>query len=244
MRKKPIIGLTTRPRNEEGKYTLSGLYTDAVLRAGGIPVLLTPGGEVEDDLLDLLDGLILSGGGDIDPSYYGGKPHPNIYGVDQERDRFEISLVKKAVEKRMPLLPICRGIQVLNVALGGTLIEHVPDMERENDIVHRVDDDPEGILHTITLNRNSKIFSIVGQESFEAVSWHHQAIGRIAPGLIETGRAPDGIVESLEMPGHPFLVAVQWHPEMSAIRDPLQQKLFAALVDASKSRQFFTGKKQ
>lgn len=232
--KKPVIALTTRPKNKEGKYELSAQYTNAVKRAGGIPLLVPPSGKFEEELFEIVDGIILTGGGDIDPVFYGGESHAKIYGLDEERDEFEIPLAREIVKRKIPALPICRGIQVLNVALGGTLIEHLPDAT-DGSITHRVEN-PEGILHSHRIEKTSKLFGIIGHENVQAVSWHHQAVKDIAPDLIPVAFAPDGIVEALEMKDHPFLIAVQWHPEMSADHDAIEQRLFDALIQAASAR--------
>jgi putative glutamine amidotransferase len=131
----PVIGITTYGRGESNRYSLPAEYVDAVRRAGGVPVLLPPGGESGDGL-ELLDGLILSGGGDIDPARYGGGPHATLYNIDHERDAFELALLAAALERRLPLFAICRGMQILNVHLGGTLHEHLPDAYGET-VAHR-----------------------------------------------------------------------------------------------------------
>ncbi|HMY47215.1 MAG TPA: gamma-glutamyl-gamma-aminobutyrate hydrolase family protein, partial [Leptospiraceae bacterium] len=143
-----MIGITTKPVADE-KYGQSFEYVDAIIRAGGIPVLVPPVGNPAE-IYERLDGLILSGGGDIDPSYYGGRAHSAIYGVSKERDEFEIELARVAARGRRPCLPICRGIQVLCVALGGTLIEHIPD-ETDESIVHRDPDMKEGKPHKVDI---------------------------------------------------------------------------------------------
>jgi putative glutamine amidotransferase len=229
---RPLIGLTTRAKDPEGRYGLSDRYVDCVRRAGGQPVLLPPGETEMAMLLARLEGLILTGGGDMDPSSYGGVPHPEIYGVDRCRDRDEILATQYAVAARLPLFGICRGIQVVNVALGGTLMEHLPDHVGEA-VVHRLPEKKE-TNHWVKVISGSFVAKIFDQEEFLVPSCHHQAIDRLAPPFKVAALAPDGIIEALEMPDHPFFVGVQWHPELSEL--PLQQKLFEAFIHASERK--------
>lgn len=230
MKQHPIIGITTYARNQNQEFTLPAEYVDAVRRAGGIPILLPPGEPRQVHLLPHLDGVILSGGGDIDPAFYQGRHHQTIYMVDLERDRSEIELVRQVVQLNIPTLSICRGTQVLNVALGGTLVEHLPD-EVGDDISHRLPPS-KPTYHPITIEPGSQLAEIIRQTQISPTSWHHQAVRQPAPGLKVVARAPDGTIEALEMPAHPWLIAVQWHPEMTAHDDPGQQRLFDALVKA------------
>ena len=235
--RQPIIGLTTYERSGEAGFSLPAEYIDAVRRAGGIPVLLPPGEPYQHALLALLDGVIFTGGGDVDPALYQGAPHEAVYLVDPERDSSEIELAQAVVTANLPTLTICRGIQVLNVALGGTLIEHLPDVV-SGEVIHR--DTPEGyVQHPITIEPTSRLAEIVRQTELNSASWHHQAIREIAPGLKVVAYASDGTIEALEMPEHPWLIGVQWHPESTAADDPIQQRLFDALVEAAaqKARQ-------
>lgn len=234
MEQLPLIGLTTYGRDENNRFALPAHYIDAVRRAGGIPVLLPPGETYDAQLLDRLDGLILSGGGDVNPSLYHGLHHETIYMVDPERDQSEIALVKQFIATDLPCLGICRGAQVVNVALGGSLIEHLPDVVGER-VAHRVP--PRNRTnHPVRLEPGSRLAAIVGQTEVTTASWHHQAIRQVAPGLKVVAHAPDGTIEAVEMPAHPWLIAVQWHPELTAADDPSQQRIFEALVAAAKNR--------
>ncbi|MCE9600043.1 MAG: gamma-glutamyl-gamma-aminobutyrate hydrolase family protein [Spirochaetia bacterium] len=226
----PLIGITTRPVDAEDRYALSAEYVQAVRRAGGIAVLIPPGDSSPQDVYARLDGLILSGGGDIDPALYGGAAHAEIYGVSADRDIQEIELARIAAAGSKPCMPICRGIQVLNVALGGTLMEHLPD-EVGQGVVHRDPDKKVGMSHPVTISPNSLLRTIVG-ESCSVMSWHHQALRNLGDRLVVTARAEDGIIEAVELRDHPWFLALQWHPEMSAATDPVQQKLFDAFVAA------------
>ncbi len=231
MMTRPTIGITTYGRNEHGYFTLPGEYVDAVRRAGGSAVLLPPGEHVAHDWLTRVDGLILAGGGDIDPCHYNGSGHATLYMVDEERDRTEIDLAARALATEMPILAICRGAQVLNIALGGTLHAHLPDVVGES-VAHRMPP-RQPTTHVITVSTGSRLAGILGDTTFDAASWHHQAIDRVAPLLDVVGQAPDGTVEAVEMRDHPWFVAVQWHPELTAATDAIQQRLFDALATAS-----------
>ncbi len=237
----PLIGITTYHRNENNVFTLPAQYVDAVRRAGGIPILIPPGETQLDELLAHLDGLILSGGGDVDPALYGGSAHQTVYNVSLERDSSETAIVAKIVEADLPTLCICRGLQLLNVALGGTLIEHLPDVVGE-EVPHRAP--PRNpVMHPVQIQPDSQLGQILQTERVEAASWHHQAPDRVAPALKVVATAPDGTLEALEMPKHPWLVAVQWHPELTAADDPTQQRLFDTLVEvAQRHKGNFAGK--
>ena len=237
---KPIIGLTTYGRNEpiirsihyDAYYAAPALYIDAVRRAGGVPVLLPPGEPDWRAALAMIDAAIIIGGADVGPTCYQGDPqHPSLTTIDPERDQSELILMQYlARQSRLPTLCICRGMQVLNVALGGSLHPHIPDI-RTTDI-HR---NSEGgwTVQPVSVIPGSRLAEIMQATSVRTYSGHHQAIDRVAPGLTIVATAPDGIIEAFEMPDHPWLVAVQWHPEMSAEQDPTQQHIFDALIAAA-----------
>lgn len=230
MSQRPLIGITTYGCDERGRYTLPSDYVAAVERAGALPVLIPPLAEHAERYLARVDGVVLAGGGDIDPARYGGKPNELIYNVDAGRDALEIALARALVERGVPTLAICRGLQVLNVAHGGTLIEHLP-AEVGEAVAHRAPP-REPVPHAVSIVPGTLLASITGAMEISPLSWHHQAVRALAPGFTVTARAPDGAIEALERPGHPWLVAVQWHPELSAAREPSQQALFDGLVSA------------
>ena len=230
----PLIGLTTYGRDDNNRFSLPAPYVDAVRRAGGVPLLLPPGESHQDELFDMLDGLILTGGGDLDPALYGGAAHPTIYMVDPERDRSEIALVKQSLASGLPTFGICRGSQVINVALGGTLVAHLPDRVGEA-VPHRLPP-REPTAHPVKVESESRLAEMLSRTEFDAPSWHHQAVLRLASGLRAVAAAPDGTIEAVEMPGHPWLIGVQWHPELAADKEPLHQKLFNELVGAARER--------
>lgn len=238
---RPIIGITARPqnvaaaKNELLGYLTTHTYTDSVLRGGGIPVLLLP---VEPDLidpiLDRIDGVVLTGGGDIAPERYGAERHEAVRMVNHERDEFELSLVTKAYERKMPMLAICRGNQVVNVAFGGTLIQDLPSHSG----AHGHDISGEGAYepHSQALvEEGSKIASIFGAGLHGINSIHHQAVEELGEGLKVVASAPDGTVEALEHVDKAWdLLSVQWHPEYLGVRDHGDSHdLFTAFVDSA-----------
>jgi putative glutamine amidotransferase len=232
---RPLIGITTKGRGDDGRVKLNARYVDAVRRAGGVPLLLPPGERELDPLLETLDGLVLTGGGDVDPALYGGRLHATVHDVDAERDASEIALARAADGAGLPTFGICRGAQVLNVALGGTLVEHLPDEVGET-LTHAPrpgagSDDYEH--HDVRVAPGSRLATVLDGESCTTASWHHQAVRQVAPGLQVVAKADDGTIEAFEKREHPWLVAVQWHPEATAAGDPAQQRLFNAFVAAA-----------
>jgi putative glutamine amidotransferase len=227
----PLIGITTYGRNANAEFTLPAAYVEAVTLAGGCAVLLPPSRAVPLALLEGLDGLIFAGGGDIAPERYGGQPHPTVYLVDPERDAFELALAAAALERSQPVLGICRGLQVLAVATGATLVPHVPAVYGDR-VQHRLDHPRRPIEHQITVAPNCQLASILGTTATVVTSWHHQAIARLPDCWRPVAAAADGLIEAVEHRHHPWMVAVQWHPELSG-PDPVQQRLFQALVQAA-----------
>lgn len=242
--KRPIIGLTTygqhenvtiRSRHYDEFYYIPAKYVAAVRRAGGVPVLLPPGEMALDEWLDLVDGLLVIGGADVHPEQYGGDAHhPSLTRLDIERDQTEIALVQRVIERGdRPMLCICRGMQVVNVALGGTLHEHLPDVIDED--IHR-DEEGGWIVQPVRAEPNSLLAQAMQTEEVGTYSGHHQAIDQLAEGFRVTATASDGVIEAVEYEQHPWLLAVQWHPEMSAAEDRTQQGIFDALVRAARER--------
>ena len=224
----PVIGITTYARDEHNELKLPIEYVEAVRRAGGLPLLIPPGECNINHLLDQLAGLILAGGGDIDPTRYQGSTHAEIYMVDHERDELEISLAQAVIEKPLPTLAICRGIQIINTACGGSLYPHLPDDIGEQ--IHHRRPPRNPIPHDVVVAHDSKLATILGTTQLSPMSWHHQAIDRVASNLRVVAHAPDGVVEACEMKEHPWLVGVQWHPELTAANEESQQRLFDELV--------------
>jgi len=228
MKPAPIIGITTYARNQAGEVSLPGHYLDAVEAAGGLPILLPPHQTRPDRLLDLVDGLIFAGGGDIDPRWYGGEDHPSIYLVDRDRDEFELTLARAALASSVPTLGICRGLQMLSVASGGQLILHVPEVYGAA-IAHRLDHPRRPTPHPVGLEPTSRLATIMEVSQVTVESWHHQAVQAVPPGWQPAAYAADGLIEALEHREHPWMIAVQWHPELSP-HDPAHQRIFQALV--------------
>lgn len=233
-----VVGITCGTRPAKGKsgpgQALNRAYVWAVERAGGVPVILPVTTEAESigRYLDLLDGLLLSGGVDVDPACYGEPPHPELGTVDADRDTTELPLVRAALERDMPIFAICRGIQVLNVALGGTLYQDLPS-ERPGDIVHAQDTleiPRDTASHSITVEPYSRLAEIVGEGEMRVNSFHHQALRTVAAPLTVTAYALDGVIEAVESRAHRYLVAVQFHPEETSIHDAKSQHLFDAFV--------------
>jgi putative glutamine amidotransferase len=232
--RRPIIGITTYGRDEDNRFRLPCLYVDSIRRAGGVAVLIPPGEDPGDEIFEVLDGIILAGGGDLDPAHYDGRPHETIYSVDAERDRSELALARQLAGSSVPTLGICRGHQVVNVALGGTLHQHLPDVVGDQ-VLHRLPP-REPTEHPVVVAEQSRLASLLGETSFTAASWHHQAVDKVAAGLTVVAQAPDGTIEACEMHSHPWFFSVQWHPELTAHASPTQQRLFDALVEACRRR--------
>ena len=238
---RPLIGCTTYKKDIPQKppievYGLMPSYIEAISAAGGVPVMI-PLGLSEEELLTILervDGILLPGGGDIEPAFYHGTSHISLWGVDPERDRTEFILSRAAVRYGKPILAICRGIQVLNVALGGTLWEDIGSMVPDSLEHDNANGTPRNYLaHPVNIHPDSVLAKVIGKTECVVNSIHHQAIREVAPELMVTAHAPDNIIEGAEVPEHPFAVAVQWHPENLIADDPAMLALFRALVEAS-----------
>ena len=232
--RRPIIGITTYGRDEDNRFRLPCLYVDAVRRAGGVAVLIPPGEEPGEEIFSIVDGVILAGGGDIDPALYGGTQARNDLQRRRGTRQSELALARHLAGSSVPTLGICRGHQVINVALGGTLYEHLPEVVGDR-VVHRLPP-REPTEHPIVVAEGSRLASLLGETSFVAASWHHQAIRKLASGLSAVAQAPDGTIEGCEMHSHPWFFSVQWHPELTAHASPTQQRLFDSLVEACRQR--------
>jgi putative glutamine amidotransferase len=206
-------------------------YSLAVQRAGGLAVILPPDdavAEAPDEVLDMLDGLILAGGSDVDPASYGAKPQPETKTTWPERDRFELALGTRALERDMPVLGICRGMEMLNVVRGGTLCQHLPDLVGHPD--HRHTPGAFGD-HEVRLEPGSAAARAAGAERIAVKSHHHQGVDRLGDGVIATGwSVDDEVVEAIEVEGQSFALGVLWHPEQD-----LQSRVVKALADAARA---------
>ncbi len=237
---RPAIGICTPlERARWGAWDLDAFllprnYVDAVNRAGALALLLAPDRAIvedPDEALDRIDGLMLAGGADIDPAAYGAQPHPKTIGSVPERDAFEVALVRRALDRDMPVLGICRGMQVMNVARGGTLHQDLPEL-LGHDEHRRVLGSFEGVDHDVRLASDSLAARAAGEELHATKSHHHQGVDRIGDGLVVTGWAVlDELPEALELPGNDFALGVQWHPEADET-----SRLIAALVEHAAAR--------
>ena len=212
---KPLIGITTYITSarfgswEEVTSLVPQDYVRAIEHAGGRPLLVPPSEEGIEETLDAFDGVIFSGGSDLDPEMYGQEAHPETYGIVEQRDRAELALLEAALARDMPVLAICRGSQVLNVALGGDLVQHLPDVVGDQKHKHTPGEYAD---HEVDVHPETRLGSLLGERA-PVKSHHHQGFGRLGEGLKEAARADDGTVEALEDPSRRFTVGVLWHPE-------------------------------
>jgi putative glutamine amidotransferase len=240
---KPLIGVTAydyvKPENG-WHYDISYCKNAAAIeRAGGLPVLI-PSSLQEETLraiYERLDAVLLPGGGDVNPSQYKSEVNAELHSVSDERDAMELSMAKWALADDLPVLGICRGIQLLNVAMGGSLVQDIPS-KLHSDLRHDLEgDEPRNtFLHEVELKADSRLATILGDTQFKVNSIHHQALRDVAPNAKVVGTAPDGIVEAIEVPDKHFVMAVQWHPEDLLDDDERMEKLFKAFVEAAKER--------
>jgi putative glutamine amidotransferase len=238
----PIIGITSQRRDVTTSYgaqpatTVTLSYSNAVTDAGGVPVvfpILEP--EAIGHLLARVDGVVLTGGGDVEPAQYNGAGHETVYGVDPARDRSELAVARYAAEHRLPVLAICRGIQVLNVALGGNLIADIPS-QIEGGFEHFVSGDGAATRahQSITLAEGCGLARLFGTTSLKVNSLHHQAVLEPAPGLRPVAWSDDGVIEAMEPEDETWrLLAVQWHPENLVETEPAARSLFDELISAA-----------
>lgn len=213
------------------EIVLGNHYIDAILAAGGMPVVIPPlGPELLDEIVDeRIDGLCIPGGPDVDPSHYRAAPDPCLGPTDPAFDRFQLAIAERAVERELPLLAICRGIQVLNVSLGGTLIQHLPD---HSSLSHRQEEPGFVPGHRIELAPGSRLADLTGETALDVNTYHHQAIDVLGRDLQVTAWAPDGVIEAVEGAGSSFLLGLQWHAELMAPRH-VEARIFHGLVAAA-----------
>jgi putative glutamine amidotransferase len=242
---KPLIGITTselRPgelatlrRHGESPHAEMALgitYVRAVEAAGGIPVVMPPlPAEDVPALLSRLDGLLLSGGPDLAPEAYDARPHAELGPTEPTLDAFEYAVVREALRRDLPLLGVCRGAQTLNVARGGTLHQHLPDVVG-GDVAHRQSIDGRRPTHDVEIVPGSRLAVVLRTTSLAVNSFHHQAVDRLGAGLRVSARAPDGTIEAIEDPRRPLVLGVQWHAE-TLVSAPEHEALFAELVDVA-----------
>jgi putative glutamine amidotransferase len=243
----PLIGVTATLKQDLdcvaqrplGKYVRADFdYVEAVAEAGGGPVVLPPvvGPRAAEDLLDGMDGLLLSGGSDLDPGYYGEEPVPELGVTIPERDACEIALLEHALRRKIPIFGICRGMQILNVALGGTLYQDLPSqMDHMVLLGHRQETPKWQPTHEVDVDGGSKVAEIMGSDELKVNSYHHQAIKDLASGLVAVACSPDGVIEAVESSdlSKGWMIGVQWHAEAMRDAGPEHRKLFEAHVCAA-----------
>ncbi|MBS3970320.1 MAG: gamma-glutamyl-gamma-aminobutyrate hydrolase family protein [Clostridia bacterium] len=228
----PKIGITCGEDVKEGKVFLTNYYLRCVQRAGGIPWLIPSIEKNISDYLSNLDGIVLSGGVDVDPLYFGEEPIVGMGEITPGRDNFEIKLTQAAIILDIPILAICRGVQVLNIALGGNIYQDI--LSQVPGVYKHTQDAPKWYpSHTIHIIRDSILEGIFKSETARVNSFHHQAVSSLADGVLSIASTSDGIVEAITMPNKKFVLGVQWHPECMADRFKEQQQIFNEFVKAS-----------
>src|SRR4051795_5505922 len=231
---KPLIGIGSdvlQKKGERERGFVYMTYVESLKRAGAVPVVIPPQPENAADLAETLDGILLAGGDDCDPAEYGEERHPTVEPMDARRQANDLTLARAARERGIPTLGVCLGVQVMNVAAGGTLIQDIASAV-DTDIDH-ASEPSDRHRHDVHIDSSTKLGRILGAQELNVNSSHHQAIGRVAQGLRITAKAPDGIVEGLEDPSHPFYVGVQWHPE-DMPDESSAAAIFGAFVEAAR----------
>ena len=218
-----LIGITTYGRNAENRFHLPAEYVEAVRSVGAVPILLPPGEENLSEFLRQVDAVIFAGGGDIDPAIYQQPKHKTLYNINAERDNTEFALMQLILAQAKPTLAICRGMQVLNVALGGDLHQHIPDQFGET-VLHRWFKSTP-VKHNVNIQPDSRLAADLQTTRLAVSSLHHQAINRLGDGLQVCATAEDGVIEAVADPNKPWLRAVQWHPELDVVAGDLQQRV-------------------
>lgn len=232
----PIIGFTLDYEEGGGYskypwYALRDNYTASIARHGGAPVALPHEVAQVETYLALIDGLVITGGNfDVPPSMYGDTSVHAKVTTKPRRSEFEWAITKGAIERKIPILGICGGQQLLNVILGGTLIQHIPDSIK-NALAHEQPNPRHEAGHEVAIVANTKLYSIIGAPTIPVNSAHHQAVASTAPGVVINARAPDGVIEGIEYPEHPFCIGVQWHPEFSITK--ADDAIFTAFLNAA-----------
>lgn len=231
--KRPIIGITADYIAGQGRYMLNYTYSDAVERAGGLPLVLPfrTDPSLIPQMVDQLDGILFSGGADMNSVHWNEPLHPKVVPLDPQRERFELALMREVDRRRVPTLAICMGAQVMNVCRGGSLIQFLPDHERPGALEHRAQD-PDDRRHAVELRPGSMLGGIIGGSACEVNTRHKQAIARTGTGLQVVATALDGVVEAIEDPTAPLFIGVQWHPER-LVEQGEQLALFKRLVEVA-----------
>jgi gamma-glutamyl-gamma-aminobutyrate hydrolase PuuD len=214
MSKRPVIAITIDSSEREGNYESPCAYSTSVEKAGGLPILLPYLTDLKfiAQYVDLIDGIVFSGGDDLDPALYGEERHPKAIPIDPARQRFELALLAEIERRRVPALGVCCGSQLMNVYRGGSLIQFLPDDQRANALEHRKTG-PELTRHPVSIDTQSELGAAIGKKQIQVNTYHKQAVRAIGKGLRVVATAPDGIIEAFEDPNFPLFAAVQWHPE-------------------------------
>lgn len=236
---KPIIGIVPSVEGEAREYVLNMVDVEAIKAMGGIPILLSYVEKEEEitQLVQIIDGLYLVGGNDIDPSYFNEDPHPELGEVNPTRDAFEMLILRGFLTRNKPVLGVCKGSQMINVVLGGNLYQDIYSQVRNPLIQHHQKSPTTHASHTIDLVEGTKLCNIVGQSRIKVNSRHHQAIRNVGTDIIVSSRSNDGIIESIESTKHDFVIGVQWHPEnLLVAKDHSSKRIYQSFIEACKDR--------
>ena len=228
-----LIGITPVVERSGNQFNISTSNTKAIEQAGGIPFILplTENEAIIEEIAGKIDGLYLTGGNDIDPTYFGEEPHPKLGGIHPLRDFFEISIVKKMIDLKKPILGVCRGSQVMNVALGGTMYQDIYSQIDHQLLQHQQNAPVDHASHFIEILKGSLLHQIVGEEKIKVNSRHHQANRKVGKGLQQSAQASDGVPEAIEHTEHPFALGLQWHPENLLVAgDEPSQKIYTRFI--------------
>jgi putative glutamine amidotransferase len=233
---RPKIGISSAIDYETERMNTRTAYAAAIIKAGGLPIMLpiTNRKDIIDDFIDLCDGFLISGGPDIDASYYGEYNLNFTGGISPDRDEMEIKLIRAAVLLNKPVFGICRGCQAINVAFGGTLYQDIYSQIDKTLIRHTQDAPKWYAVHPVNIQKDSRFYKIFGEETILVNSFHHQAIKTLADNFVATGFSPDGIIEAIEYKGKEFIIGAQWHPELMWEKYPIFVKLFEYFVNNCK----------
>jgi putative glutamine amidotransferase len=233
---RPLIGITTDYNNRLTQYALPYGYTASVEKAGGLPLMLPYRSDLSliPEFVDALDGILFSGGADLDPTGYGEEPVPEVEAIDPEREKFERALIAEVERRRLPTLGICLGSQLMNVHRGGSLVQFIPDLPGDRVIEHRRMDDWNR-RHPVLLEPGTQVVDRIGHPDVQVNTSHKQSVKQLGRGLRVIATSPDGVIEGIEDPSYPLFVGVQWHPERMS-DEPDQLALFRMLVDHAKKR--------
>ncbi|MCH1627004.1 gamma-glutamyl-gamma-aminobutyrate hydrolase family protein [Ferdinandcohnia quinoae] len=229
--KKPIIGITSHVELDY-KHSLSNDYIQSVIQAGGLPVILPIGIDTDiDQLTEMIDGLVVTGGGDIDPTLFDEEPHPNLGMISPGRDLFEIAIIQHMLNVDKPILAICRGIQILNISIGGDMYQDIYSQINQNLLQHTQKATRSHLAHYVVAEESTLLKDIIGIKKFRVNTYHHQAVRNVPKPFIISGVASDGIIEAIESIRHQFVLGVQWHPEALAVKgDEFAQRIFNRFI--------------